>query len=822
MSPRLLACLTLLVLPLFGGGEAAEVAHARASADAGDWAAARALLDDYVARSAGDADAQELLGRALLALDEPDLAAHHLARALALLEAAGETKRAKLVLRDLGKADALQGRRARLFRDATSKLWQAARRLNEDGHAERALALLEGLAPAATGKDAPRVRALLAELRAAHEEVDLDAAGSDAGEPGAWPLVTYEGAHYVVAANLEPDLARLVADTMDDIHGYYVQLYFDGDVDAAKSEKATIRVHPTRDAMLAGWRGGEAPEGWWSPGENRVTCYDTRTTTGSLDWMLETLFHEASHQFMTLLGRRGGWAPAWLNEGTASFFEGATAMADHRVLWPDAALGRLQNLAAALQSGSDEVTLAKVVGFEGGGSYPASYYAWGWGLVYFLQQYEDPETLEYVYRPLYARYREAITSRGGDARALFDEVFLGKGSPRGHARFEDFDRDWRAWILGEVRPLHFAPQRERRALRMARVARYLAAADAAATEKHPRVAREDLLRRALGHVEYVRSVLDGEDAPDVEVIALQARLFEDLGQPQSAAPLVELQLELADEGVWEPDEATYAALEKHLAELDRKNYALRRAVSTRRGLARGALRLVRDYREAEPALPLRAYTFAAEMSAALDDDELRAAAAELRAEVRAAGLLRGEVSSLVAPRAAWETIYSAEADEFTLAPGFLGLEAVRPAAYVNTALELGDEYELRATFRRDGTQHRSTVQGLVVAGVRDGDWLVFGLLTEGQAGLWRLALSRGGGVVTRKIESFQLDPPPADDADLAVRAHVSDGRTLRVEVAGCAPLETTLPDDLPTGRFAGLYVKDGATRLVDPVVERYP
>ena len=29
----------------------------------------------------------------------------------------------------------------------------------------------------------------------------------------------------------------------------------------------------------------------------------------------------------------GGYVPAWINEGTASFFEGTRAMADHRVLW---------------------------------------------------------------------------------------------------------------------------------------------------------------------------------------------------------------------------------------------------------------------------------------------------------------------------------------------------------------------------------------------------------------------------------------------------------------------------------------------------------
>ena len=100
--------------------------------------------------------------------------------------------------------------------------------------------------------------------------------------------------------------------------------------------------------MLQDWKGDARPSGWWSPGEWTVTCYDTRTTSGSLDAMLETLFHEASHQFMTMV-TKGGWAPSWLNEGTATFFEGARGDGGRRVLWPDAAIGRLQDLNAMFQ-----------------------------------------------------------------------------------------------------------------------------------------------------------------------------------------------------------------------------------------------------------------------------------------------------------------------------------------------------------------------------------------------------------------------------------------------------------------------------------------
>src|SRR5678810_546011 len=102
---------------------------------------------------------------------------------------------------------------------------------------------------------------------------------------------------------------------------------------------------------------------------------------------------------MTLLSR-GGFTPSWLNEGTASFFEGASAMADGRVLWPDAPIDRLQTLNMMLGGmtfGGKAPKLVDVIGWNQPRSYDAEYYPWGWGLVYFMQQYEDPTTLEYVY-----------------------------------------------------------------------------------------------------------------------------------------------------------------------------------------------------------------------------------------------------------------------------------------------------------------------------------------------------------------------------------------------------------------------------------------
>jgi len=796
--------------------------RARELIEGREWQAAVELLREHLKGAAQDALANELIGRALLALGRRDEAAHHLATAVASIESGGDPRAARFARRDLARADPFNSRRERFFRDVASKLYKAAEALHESGHPERALDLLERIEPIARGKGADEVRALRAKVRAAFEQIDLDEAGVERSEEGFWPLVELESEHYRLRCNLEPEVVELVADTMDDLHAYYVQLYFDGDEKAARGARATIRVHPDKRSMLGEWQGaGAGPEGWWSPGENQVTCYDTRTSTGSLDWMLTTLFHEASHQFMSLLARKGGWAPSWLNEGTATFFEGAVAMADHRVLWPDAALERLQNLALMLKAGGGPAA-SEVVGYSGGGSYPPEYYPFGWGLVYFMQQYEDPGTLVYAYRPLYARYREEITTKGGDSMRLFERTFLGPGSPLGHATFDDFAADWKAWILDEVEPLHLAPPRERRALRSARIERYARAAGVAAGDRKAPVAEDDLLRRALGHVEYVRTRIDGEESPDLELFLLQADLLERLGRPAGAAPLVQRVLDLADEGVLALDQERYAMLEERLKRLDRRNWALRNARSRVRGLTRAARILVEDYQAGDEPLILRAYTFAAAAGRALDDQEvLLPAAGRLRDRARAAGLLLGQVRPFATRAGDWTTIFSSPALSLRCSRERIEIKSVRPSAYVDTSFEVGPEYELRARVRRAGEVFMSSAHGLVIAAAREGDWLAFGFGRGGHAGLWRFSPTPGGAI-SRSVETLFLDPPLADGEQPELVVHVAADRTVEIRIEGREPIRTALPEDLGRPRHVGVFVKDGECVLERPAIEIFP
>lgn len=817
-------CLLPIVLVLASAvpfeRDGAELDQARTLYEEKDWSGVRDLLQSYVQKDGKNAEAHSLLAGAMARLDDDDLAAHHYELAYDLYLDQDEGRKAKLLLGPLYRVDPIARSKRKLFERITGRVLDAAEKLSESGSTERALDLLKSVEPVAVGKDAEELRKLFEELRAAFEEVDLDAAGADEASAGVWPLYEHSSERYELSCNLEPDVVHLIGETMDHIYEFYVDLYFDGDDDGIKSQRATIRIHPDKQSMLGDWSGGSAPEGWWSPGQRQVVSYDTRSNQGTLDSLLRTLFHEASHQFMTFMSK-GGRPPTWLNEGTSSFFEGAVAMADNRVLWPDAAIGRLRSLTFMLE-GKTGPTPRQVIEYAQPGSYPGEYYSFGWGFVYFLQQYEDPETLEYVFRPLYAEYRDEATTKPRRSMELFADKFLGKRSPREHETFEDFEKDWKQWILETVKPLHLSPLDKRRALRMQYVDRYVAAADEAAETKKPVVSEAELLLRALTHLEYIRTKIDKDENADAALILLQGSILERLGFKRSAAPLLETWLDLADKGVFEFEQEQYDDIEARLKKLDSKNYELRAIRRKMRELARNARKLLVKYEKSKEPMPLRSYTFSSHIAAIFADDlELAADADRLKVIAREAGVLRGQVLSLVAPRKSWSSVYTSAPRKFTSSSNVIRIADLRPGAMINTEVALEGEYELRGTLERKGKLHRGTSHGIVVAGHPETDWLVVGVTHEGNLGVWDIRVE-GDGTTTDMRDSIPIEPSLGDVTEIDFRIHVYGQDKVEVQFGECSPIVVQQTDRLPAVRHAGVFVKDGELRWLDCVVEIYP
>ncbi|MCP3917571.1 MAG: hypothetical protein GY711_18660 [bacterium] len=814
----------LLALPLLFAPDAG-VDEARRRAESKDYAGAVELLTEHLKRSTDDVEALELIGRCLLELGRRDESAHYLDDARLVLLRSGRGKEASRIEKLLGQADGLAKKRARLFQSLTDDLLDAGEDLYKNGQAERAAELFERILPVADPSQRKKLEAWIERVGAAAAEVDLDAAAGEK-EEGEAPnaLVEHESEHYKLVCNLEPDVVSLVADTMDDIYAYYVQVYFDGQEKRAPKVKATIRVHPTWEAMSALWPAGDPSPGlggWWSPGSSEVHCFDTRERNGSLDEMLDTLFHEASHQFMTALAR-GMNVPTWLNEGTSCFFEGAVAMSDHRVLWPDAALDRLSSLSRMIESKSGP-GVETVLAYAGPGSYPGEYYAWGWGLVYFLQQWEHPETFEYSYRPLYAEYRAEILRGRMSSLELFEATFLGRSSPLGHETLDDFTRDWTQWILETVKPTHIGSKPERRARRMDLVDAYRARADEAKERgKRATISEEEYVLRALGHIEYVRTKLGDLARPEKDVLLVQADLLERLDRKKSAAALLEQLLDLADREVIALAEEESGALEKRLKRLDRGNYVLRNFRSkTRRNVTR-AKTLLAEYRKKHPDKILRAYTLATQTTLALaDTGELAEQALELRAAARDAGLLLGRVHALQGKRSAWDTPFSQGARSLRVKDGAVRASAVRPAALIDTSVTVEGEYEIRAKLNRIGERHLGTAHGFVIGGTPTGSWQILGFNDEGYMALWTVQ-QKNGGARLRPARVLNDHPPLAPGAAPEISIRVSPDGALSIRIGDAEPVDARIVVDLPGARHVGLFVRDGELELEHFVVEVFP
>jgi tetratricopeptide (TPR) repeat protein/peroxiredoxin len=251
----------------------------------------------------------------------------------------------------------------------------------------------------------------------------------------AWTLETE---HYKIKTNAGYRVLKTTARAMEQVQVFY-RIFHQYKTKGESIPVANVLIFKNAEEYKTlGNQPVEWAAGHWDG--SSVVTYDSRQSgEGGLAGMLDTLFHEASHQFTTLAG--GSGVPSWLNEGMASFFEGTKLLSNGKLDWNLVVPGRLYPLVEDLHSASphklEDVIQGQVEDYR-------VYYPWGWGIVYYLYNAEDAGG-RLLYRPLMKEYFQGY---GGEKHLeRFVEYFVTKPKVEGVTSIADFAARFRQYVF---------------------------------------------------------------------------------------------------------------------------------------------------------------------------------------------------------------------------------------------------------------------------------------------------------------------------------------------------------------------------------------
>lgn len=273
-----------------------------------------------------------------------------------------------------------------------------------------------------------------------------------------------KGKNYTIKTNMGVEMAEAILSAMEQMNQFYRKI-FDYKKGGGSMRRCEVRVWKTRgefDTYNPGT--GDTVAGFYSPSENSVSTYDPRTAEGfmkqSIEELWTTLYHEASHQFTRMVWK--ALIPTWLNEGTASYFEGAAILPGGFVETNRIPESRLRSVVMQIggRNPSDPVSVDKldprpdavdlwdVVTYFAPGSYPGTHYSFGWAMVYFCMNYEN-DSCERVYEPIYKDFMLSYTDSGEEKNVgkRFKKYFVEEAELPGVESYEDLERRWQEWIL---------------------------------------------------------------------------------------------------------------------------------------------------------------------------------------------------------------------------------------------------------------------------------------------------------------------------------------------------------------------------------------
>lgn len=272
-----------------------------------------------------------------------------------------------------------------------------------------------------------------------------------------------EKKNYITQTNAGYAVLVRAAEAMEQMNSFYRLFFRYGD---KATPRIFLNIFATREEYL---KLGEGPPVEWSGGHYTGSAVETYITSAGFEDTVGTLFHEAAHQFVDLATNAAGW----LNEGMASFFEGARILANGTVQMNLPANHRLFPLAERMEAGwmtgpTDGIDPAdsnseprtaptfRIV-LEDRYEWGPPWYAPTWGVVYFLYNFQDPSDGRFLYRKAFGDFVDASGGKSGEgAIENFEEVVLANPEPPtpGEQSSGDFPKTvdeltevWKRWIL---------------------------------------------------------------------------------------------------------------------------------------------------------------------------------------------------------------------------------------------------------------------------------------------------------------------------------------------------------------------------------------
>jgi hypothetical protein len=248
----------------------------------------------------------------------------------------------------------------------------------------------------------------------------------------------YETEHYKVTSDISAEASKRYGDNLEAAYRHYAASFKVPDLRPRPKPRVSIfntaENYYTYFELLSEDR-GENTLGVFRPNLNELVLFEKASDLADTN---HTLYHEAVHQFMTLMTSRT--PPYWYNEGVAEYI-GAIKIQNGKVVEKGIVLNRLALMQYALEVKA-ELAFEKIMNETPGEFYGSGNvflkYAQAWSMVHFFYEFEKGK-----YQPLIEKYFELLRA-GKTPRECYDAVFKGKD--------ETLQKEWRDFTKGLKAP----------------------------------------------------------------------------------------------------------------------------------------------------------------------------------------------------------------------------------------------------------------------------------------------------------------------------------------------------------------------------------